>query len=147
MHGHELHTLGGKPHDPAVARRLLCDVGVNAAILDAALDDPTTHDDVRADHQRVVAAGGYGVPTLFLDGQCLFGPVLVDPPAGPAALNLWSVVTGMAGLPHVYELQRPKSPADVELIAQQLRPYLDGRDWVSINRGEIVDIDRLAGRS
>lgn len=118
--GHELHTLGGKPHDPAVARRLLCDVGVNAAILDAALDDPTTHDDVRADHQRVVAAGGYGVPTLF---------------------------TGMAGLPHVYELQRPKSPADVELIAQQLRPYLDGRDWVSINRGEIVDIDRLAGRS
>lgn len=65
--GHELHTLGGKPHDPAVARRLLCDVGVNAAILDAALDDPTTHDDVRADHQRVVAAGGYGVPTLFLD--------------------------------------------------------------------------------
>lgn len=27
-----------------------CDVGVNAAILDAALDDPTTHDDVRADH-------------------------------------------------------------------------------------------------
>lgn len=54
--GHELHTLGGKPHDPAVARRLLCDVGVNAAILDAALDDPTTHDDVRADHQRVVAA-------------------------------------------------------------------------------------------
>lgn len=63
--GHELHTLGGKPHDPAVARRLLCDVGVNAAILDAALDDPTTHDDVRADHQRVVAAGGYGVPTLF----------------------------------------------------------------------------------
>lgn len=145
--GHELHTLGGKPHDPAVARRLLCDVGVNAAILDAALDDPTTHDDVRADHQRVVAAGGYGVPTLFLDGQCLFGPVLVDPPAGPAALNLWSVVTGMAGLPHVYELQRPKSPADVELIAQQLRPYLDGRDWVSINRGEIVDIDRLADRS
>lgn len=54
---------------------------------------------------------------------------------------------GHGGLPHVYELQRPKSPADVELIAQQLRPYLDGRDWVSINRGEIVDIDRLAGRS
>lgn len=36
---------------------------------------------------------------------------------------------------------------DGALIAQQLRPYLDGRDWVSINRGEIVDIDRLAGRS
>ena len=66
--GHELHVAGGKPHDPAVARRLLSDIGVDAAVFDAALDDPTTHDDIRADHQRVVDAGGYGVPTLFLFG-------------------------------------------------------------------------------
>ena len=84
--------------------------------------DPTTHDDVRADHQRVVDAGGYGVPTLFLSGQCLFGPVLVDPQTGPAALTLWNVVTGMTELPHVYELQRPKTPADAELIGRTLRP-------------------------
>jgi len=143
--GRELHTLGGKPHDPSVARRLLTEIGVEAAILDAALDDSTTHDDVRADHQRVVDAGGYGVPTLFIDEQCLFGPVLVDPPTGPAALTLWSVVSGMAELPHVYELQRPKSVADAELIGRSLRPYLDGRDWVSINRGEVIDVDQLAG--
>jgi len=67
-----------------------------ATVLDAALGDPTTHDEVRAEHQRVVDAGGYGVPTLFLSGQCLFGPVLVDPPTGPAALTRWNVVTGMA---------------------------------------------------
>ena len=144
--GHELHTMGGKPHEPAVAWRLLTEIGVDATILDAALADPTTHDDIRAEHQRVVDAGGFGVPTLFFpDGQCLFGPVLIDPPTGRAALTLWNVVTGMAQLPHVYELQRPKSPADVALIAGSLRPYLDGRDWVSINRGEIVDVDRLAG--
>ena len=65
--------LGGKPHDPVVARRLLSDIGIDAAIFDAALDDPTTHDDVRADHQRVIDAGGFGVPTLFIEGQCLFG--------------------------------------------------------------------------
>jgi len=129
--GHELHMAGGKPHDPAVARRLLGDIGVDAAILDAALDDPTTHDEIRAEHQRVVDAGGYGVPTLFMSGQCLFGPVL------------WNVVTGMAELPHVYELQRPKSPADAELIGRTLRPYLDGRDWVSINRGEVIDVEHL----
>ncbi len=144
--GRELHTLGGKPHDPAVARRLLGEIGVDAAILDAALDDPSTSADVLNDHQRVVDAGGYGVPTLFIDDQCLFGPVLVDPPTGPAALKLWSVVSGMAELPHVYELQRPKSAADAELIGRSLRPYLDGRDWVSINRGEVIDVDRLAGR-
>ncbi|OBF81184.1 hypothetical protein A5791_05940 [Mycobacterium sp. 852002-51163_SCH5372311] len=146
--GHELHTLGGKPHDPMVARRLLSDIGIDEAIVDAALGDPTTHDEIRAEHQRVVDAGGYGVPTLFMSGQCLFGPVLVDPPTGPAALRLWDVVTGMAELPHVYELQRPKSQADAELIGKHLRPYLDGRDWVSINRGEIVDVENLTtGRS
>ncbi len=145
--GRELHTLGGKPHDPEVARRLLGDIGAEPETLDKALADPTTHDDVRAEHQRVVDAGGYGVPTLFMDGQCLFGPVLIDPPTGPAALKLWSVVTGMAELPHVYELQRPKSAADTELIGKSLRPYLDGRDWVSINRGEVIDVDKLAGRT
>ncbi len=144
--GHELHVLGGKPHDPAVARRLLGDIGVEAAVVDAALDDPSTHDEIRAEHQRAVDANGYGVPTLFMDGQCLFGPVLVDPPTGADALKLWNVVSGMAELPHVYELQRPKSAADAELIGQSLRPYLDGRDWVSINRGKVIDVDRLAGR-
>jgi hypothetical protein len=80
-----------------------------------------------------------------MSGQCLFGPVLVNPPTGPAALRLWDIVTGMAELPHVYELQRPKSQADAELIGKHLRPYLDGRDWVSINRGEIVDVENLTG--
>ena len=65
--GHELHVAGGKPHDPVVARRLLGKI-VDAAVFDAALDDPTTHDDVRADHQRVVDAGGYGVPDAVYVG-------------------------------------------------------------------------------
>ena len=141
--GRELHALGGKPHDPGIARALLARIGADDGVFDAALADPTTHDEVHADHQRVLDAGGYGVPTLFLDGQCLFGPVLVDPPTGAAALRLWDVVTGMAELPHVYELQRPKSAADAEHIGRSLRPYLDGRDWVSINRGEVIDLEKL----
>jgi hypothetical protein len=24
--------------------------------------------------------------------------------------------------------------------------YLDGRDWVSINRGEVIDVEHLTGR-
>ena len=142
--GRLLHAEGGKPHDPAVARTLLAGIGVEPELLDEALADETTHDEVRADHQRVIDAGGYGVPTLFLGGQCLFGPVLVDPPAGPDAVRLWHVVTGMAEFPHVYELQRPKAPADQELIAEQLQPYLRGRDWVSVNRGEIIDLGSVS---
>lgn len=41
-----------------------------------------------------------GVPTLFIpDGQCLFGPVLVDPPAGEAAVRLWDAVVALNGVP------------------------------------------------
>ncbi|WP_461143177.1 DsbA family oxidoreductase [Salinifilum aidingensis] len=139
--GSALHEHGRKPHEPDTARQLLTDLGLAPGELDAALADASTHDDVWADHQRVTAAGGFGVPTLFFaDGQCLFGPVLVDPPTGAAAERLWHVVTGMLEFGTVYELQRPKSPADQETIHRALRPYLAGRDWVSINRGEVVDV-------
>lgn len=138
--GRLLHERGGKPHDQQVARMLLDGMGMDPDFLDQALADPGTHDEVRADHQRVVDAGGFGVPTLFFPGgPCLFGPVLVDPPAGDQALALWNVMTGLAGLPGVFEIQRPKSPADAARIRTVLQPYLQGRDWVSINRGQLID--------
>jgi hypothetical protein len=112
-------------------------------LVDAAIADPSTHDEVRAEHQRVVDANGYGVPTLFFpDGQCLFGPVLVDPPTGDAAVRLWDAVVAWTEFPYLYELQRPKTPVDEQVIAEAFRPYLQARDWVSINRGEVINIDR-----
>ena len=61
-----LHEEGHKPHDPDVARHLLEELGFDPAIVDEAIADPTTGDEVKAEHDRVVAAGGYGVPTLVL---------------------------------------------------------------------------------
>jgi 2-hydroxychromene-2-carboxylate isomerase len=140
--GRLLHEEGGKPHDPEVARGLLAGLGVGGDLLDAAIGDPSTDDEVRADHQRVVDAGGFGVPTLFFpDGTSLFGPVLVDPPAGQAALALWNVMTGLADLPGVFEIQRPKSAADSARILTVLQPYLRGRDWVSIDRGRVIQLE------
>jgi hypothetical protein len=79
------------------------------------------------------------VPTLFFaDGQCLFGPVLIDPPTGEAAVRLWRLVEGWTEFPHLFELQRPKSAQDAAAITQAFRPYLEARDWISINRGEVV---------
>ena len=107
--------------------------------MDEAIADPTTHDDVMADHQRVIDAGGYGVPTLFFpDGQCLYGPVLIDPPTGERALRLWAATTAWLEFPDVFELQRPKSGADQRRILETLRPYLEARDWVSIDRGRVI---------
>lgn len=141
--GRALHEEGRKPHDPAVARDLMAEIGLDPALVDAAIADPTTTDEVRAEHDRVVAAGGYGVPTLmFRGGQALFGPVLIDPPRGDAALRLWNAVIAWLEFPHLYEMQRPKLAADEHAILRAFTPYLEGRDWASVNRGEVININR-----
>ena len=131
--GRALHEEARQPHRPDVARELLAEIGIDPAVVDEAIADPTTNDDVRADHDRVVAAGGFGVPTLFFpDGQCLYGPVVVDPPHGDEALALWDHVQASLRFPRLYEIKRPKGPADQELIAEAFRPYLTARDWNTI---------------
>lgn len=143
--GRALHVEGRKPHEPDVARFLLQEIGLDPAQVDEAIADPTTGDEVLAEHQRVIDAGGFGVPTLFFpDGQSLFGPVLIDPPRGEAAVRLWRAVVAWTEFPHLFELQRPKSPEDQVAILTTFQPYLEARDWVSINRGEVIDFS--AGR-
>ncbi len=104
-----------------------------------AIADPTTGDEVLAEHQQVLELSGYGVPTLVFDDtahgrQGLFGPVLIDPPTGDDAVALWHAVTAWLRFPHLYELQRPKSPDDVTAIATAFEPYLTARDWVTIQK-------------
>lgn len=140
--GKALHVDGNRPHEPAVARHLLEQIGADPGIVDESIADETTHDEIKAEHQKVIDSGGFGVPTLFFpDGQALFGPVLIDPPSGDAAVRLWNAVTAWNEFPHLYELQRPKQAADEQVIADTFRPYLEARDWVSINRGKVVEID------
>jgi 2-hydroxychromene-2-carboxylate isomerase len=137
--GRALHEEGKRPHDPIVAHHLLEEIGLDPALVDDAIADPTTHDEIHAEHARVVDNGGYGVPTLFFGDHCLFGPVLIDPPTGDAAMRLWNSVTAWVEFPHLYELQQPKTARDHEAIADSFRPYLEARDWVSINRGQVVE--------
>jgi predicted DsbA family dithiol-disulfide isomerase len=113
--GTALHVEGKRPHRREVAESLLEDLGLDPGIVQAAIDDPTTHDEVLADHERVTALGAFGVPTLFFDdGQALFGPVLIDPPTGEAALRLWDAVVSWLEFPHLYELKRPKQRSDID---------------------------------
>lgn len=131
--GHALHVEGRKPHRPEVAEQLLTELGLDPALVQAAIDDPTTGDEVHAEHDAVVAKGAFGVPTLvFPDGQAIFGPVLIDPPRGDAAVRLWRNLTGWLEFPHLYEVQRPKRSADIEAIATTFSAYLNARDWFSI---------------
>lgn len=145
--GRALHVDGMKIHEPDVARLLAEEIGLDKSVVDQAINDETTNDDVRADHDKVIAADGYGVPTLFFPGtdrgpeQTLFGPVLIDPPTGDAALRLWDIVCGWLEFPHLYELQRPKTNEDERLIGQAFKPYMEARDWVSINRGKVFAME------
>jgi 2-hydroxychromene-2-carboxylate isomerase len=133
--GTALHVQGRKPHRPEVAAALLEELGLDPGIVAAAMADPTTGDDVRREHEVVLQLGAFGVPTLvFDDGQALFGPVLIDPPRGADAVRLWEHVVGWLEYPHLYELQRPKRRSDIAAIADTFRPYLEARDWVTIQK-------------
>jgi len=136
--GRALHEEGLRPHRPEVARELLAELGVDPGVVDAAIADDTTNDEVLADHRRVTAAAGYGAPTLFFGDHCLFGPVLVDPPLDEAAVRLWEAVTAWVEFPDLYELQQPKTREIEQRITKVFEPYLNARDWVSINRGEEI---------
>ncbi len=134
--GTALHVDGRKPHRPEVARALLEDMGLDPGLVDEAIADETTTDEVRAEHEAAVAGGGWGVPILHFsdDDTGRFGPVVVDPPTGEAAVRLWDLVCGWREFPHLYEVQRPKRPADIALIAERVRPYLEARDWITIQK-------------
>ena len=143
--GTALHVDGRKPHRPEVAEELVAGLGLDPALVRQAIDDPTTHDDVRADHDRVTGLGGWGVPTLIFPDpadvggpghgeRALFGPVLIDPPSGEAAVRLWRLLTGWLEFPALYEVQRPKGQADLRAIATTFRPYLEARDWITIQK-------------
>ena len=103
---------------------------------DRAIADPTTHDDIRADHQRVLDLGGWGVPTLVFDDaqgtDAFFGPVITDIPTGDDAVALWELVLGWRRFPHLFELQRPKTPAHLDHITAEFRPYFEARDWHTV---------------
>jgi 2-hydroxychromene-2-carboxylate isomerase len=131
--GRALHEEGRKVHTPEGAAEVLAAADLDPAAVDAAIDDQTTHDDVRADHDRVVELGGYGVPTLVIDrSDVLFGPVVTPAPTGDGAGRLWDLVMGWTEFPHLYELRRPKTAADWEHVGASFAPYLEARDWNTV---------------
>ena len=133
--GRALHVEGRKPHRPEVAAEILRSIGLDPALVQQAIDDPTTHDDVHTDHDAIVAKGAFGVPTLvFDDGSTLYGPVLAPAVLGDDALELWDIVRRMRRFPHLYEIKRPKTDDDVRHIQQEFTPYLTGRDWETRER-------------
>ncbi len=132
--GRAFHEDAVRTHDPEIHRGLLVEHGFGGDVLDEALADPTTSDEVRADHDFIVREhGGFGVPILlFPDDRCIFGPVVVPAPRGADAERLWDATLAFNDFPHLYEMRHPKTGDDLRLIARTFEPYLTARAWNSV---------------
>ncbi len=144
--GRALHEEGRRPHKADVARELLASIGEPESVWDQALADATTHDDVRADHERAASQyAGFGVPIIVFppaddldtsisgtEGRAVFGPVVAPAPMGDEALALWDLTVAYTRVRGLYEIKTPKTDADMEHIQRAFTPYLTGRSWQSV---------------
>ena len=134
--GRALHLEGRRPYERETAIELLDSIGEDASVWDTALGDDTTHDDVKRDHDYAVdTLAGFGVPILDVPGaRAIFGPVVLPPPMGSEALELWDITVRSARFPGLYEMKRPKTGGDLQHIAEVFNPYLRGREWETIQK-------------
>jgi 2-hydroxychromene-2-carboxylate isomerase len=83
--------------------------GFSRALVEEAVNDPTTWDEVLAEHHDLVKnKGGIGVPTVILDGgegTALFGPVISRLPSDEDAVELWRHVSWLGRYGTFFELK------------------------------------------
>jgi 2-hydroxychromene-2-carboxylate isomerase len=132
--GRAFHVDGRPTQHRDVHREVLVEAGFDGEVVDAAMADPSTEAEVRADHEWLAREqGGFGVPTIvFPGGEAVYGPVVVPAPTGADAVALWDFVCAYNAFPTVFELKHPKTGADLADIAARFEPYLRARSWRTI---------------
>jgi 2-hydroxychromene-2-carboxylate isomerase len=94
------------------ASEALREVDLDPKMVDRALDDPTTVEDVLTEHRAAVEQyDAFGVPWIVLeDGtKGFFGPVIGERLRGKEALELWEHFTYASSRPYLYELKRGRA--------------------------------------
>jgi predicted DsbA family dithiol-disulfide isomerase len=108
--GEAHHEHGEALDDDAVLRRALVAAGLDPALVDAAAADPSTNEEMLAEHRAIAARGAFGVPTLVLgDAPPTFGPCVDVRITGEAAGELWDRVSWLLTAEHFYELKRERT--------------------------------------
>ncbi len=93
--------------DPATVKAALVEAGLSDGLYDEALGDPTTEREYLAEHAAVAERGGFGVPTLVIDGGApIFGPVIDPVPVDEEAGVLFDHVAGLSRVSTFFELKR-----------------------------------------
>jgi 2-hydroxychromene-2-carboxylate isomerase len=107
--GTRKHNEGAEKFDRALIVDALTEIGLPASLADA-MDDASLDHDIRASHHRGMDQVGYdvGTPTIAIDGQAFFGPVLTRVPRGEDAGKIWDGAVALSAFPYFAELKRTR---------------------------------------
>ncbi len=103
----------------ALARRHMQKAGLDASMVDAALADERTLQDVLADHEEAVQRyRAFGVPTIAIEGLDVgfYGPIIHFVPRGEDAGELWDYTAWALRQPNLFELKRDRAAVRWEPI-------------------------------
>jgi 2-hydroxychromene-2-carboxylate isomerase len=107
--GTRKHTEGRAKLDRALIEDALESIGVPAALADA-MDDDSYDDAIKKSHHAGMDQVGdeVGTPTIAIDGQAFFGPVLTRIARGEDAGRIWDGAVGLSSFPYFAELKRTR---------------------------------------
>jgi predicted DsbA family dithiol-disulfide isomerase len=113
--GEAWHERAEPLGDVETLERCAAAAGLPAGAATAALEDPSTLDELLAEHAAGVEEGAFGVPTLQLPGApAWFGPIVDVRIAGDKAGALWDGLAPLLRLGTLFELKRTRTgKADV----------------------------------
>jgi 2-hydroxychromene-2-carboxylate isomerase len=107
--GTRKHTDGAEMFDRGLITSALEETGLPSSLADA-MDDSSFDDAIRRSHHEGMDQVGYdvGTPTIAIDGQAFFGPVLTRIPRGEEAGRIWDGAVALASFPYFAELKRTR---------------------------------------
>jgi predicted DsbA family dithiol-disulfide isomerase len=110
--GNAAHGRRENIGERAVVEACVKEAGFDSGLVEQALADESTKEDVLKDHEEAVKRyRAFGVPTLALEGSDIgfFGPVIHRVPTGEDAGELWDVTAWSLRNNNLYELKRDRA--------------------------------------